>query len=255
MYIYCSPSSSANLCFSLHIFEVSISLKMSQTNTENRKKLKYRHTAGKRSFARICKEKKKETSEPLSSKDIFVATRKRKPDRVYKASYADTVNKIAEMERIQLTQESEDVSQSVDAFASIMGPEHLGHLRLYGHGVTKTSLKKVGHLGPSTDEVMQQKLEEMEERMQQRLEEKFNAQKYVMELQVAVNIISQLKHLNPDLRVDPNMLAFNACSPGEASSAQQAVVQLINRLSTRSNNQGGAIEEREDGDCEDLDLT
>nr|XP_009778130.1 PREDICTED: uncharacterized protein LOC104227565 isoform X1 [Nicotiana sylvestris]XP_009778131.1 PREDICTED: uncharacterized protein LOC104227565 isoform X1 [Nicotiana sylvestris]XP_009778132.1 PREDICTED: uncharacterized protein LOC104227565 isoform X1 [Nicotiana sylvestris]XP_009778133.1 PREDICTED: uncharacterized protein LOC104227565 isoform X1 [Nicotiana sylvestris] len=118
-------------------------------------------------------EKKKETSEPLSSKDIFVATRKRKPDRVYKASYAKT----------------------------------------------------------------------------------FNAQKDVMELQVAVNIISQLKHLNPDLRVDPNMLGFNARSPGEASSAQQAVVQLINRLSTGSNNQGGAIEEREDGDCEDLDLT
>nr|XP_016484545.1 PREDICTED: uncharacterized protein LOC107805077 [Nicotiana tabacum] len=68
--------------------------KMSQTNTENRKKLKYPHTAGKRSFARICEEKKKETSEPLSSKDIFVATRKRKVDRVYKASYADTLNKI-----------------------------------------------------------------------------------------------------------------------------------------------------------------
>ncbi|XP_019225432.1 PREDICTED: uncharacterized protein LOC109207010 [Nicotiana attenuata] len=144
--------------------------KMSQTNTENRKKLKYPHTAGKRSFARICEEKNKETSEPLSSKDIFVATRKRKSDRVYKASCADTLNKIAEMERIQPTQESEDGSQSVDAFASVMGPEHPGRLRLYGRGVTKTSLKrKVGDLGPSTDEVMQQKMEEMEERMQQRL--------------------------------------------------------------------------------------
>ncbi|XP_019230422.1 PREDICTED: uncharacterized protein LOC109211347 [Nicotiana attenuata] len=163
------------------------------------------------------------------------------------------------MERIQSTQESEDGSQSVDAFASVMGPEHPGRLRLYGRGVTKTSLKrKVGDFGPSlssTNEVMQQKLDEMEERMQQRLQEKFNAQKDAIELQVAVNIISQLKHLNPNLRVDPSMLGFNARSSGEASSAQQAAVQLINRLSTGSNNQGGAIEEREDGDCEDLDLT
>ncbi|OIT28942.1 hypothetical protein A4A49_65559, partial [Nicotiana attenuata] len=56
-------------------------------------------------------------------------------------------------------------------------------------------------------------------------------------LQVAVNIISQLKLLNPDLRVDPSMLRLNARSPGEGSSAQQADVQLINRLSTGSNNQ------------------
>ncbi|XP_075105907.1 uncharacterized protein LOC107785794 isoform X4 [Nicotiana tabacum] len=164
-----------------------------------------------------------------------------------------------EMERIQSTQESENGSQSVNAFASVIGPEHPGCLRLYGRGVTKTSLKrKVGDFGPSlssTDEVMQQKLEEMEERMQQRLQEKFNSQKDTMKLQVAVNIISQLKHPNPDLRVNPSMLGFNTRSPGEASSAQQAAVQLINRLSTRSNNQGGAIEEREDGDCEDLGFT
>nr|XP_009796106.1 PREDICTED: uncharacterized protein LOC104242723 isoform X2 [Nicotiana sylvestris] len=218
--------------------------KMSQTNIENCKKLKYPHTAGKRSFARICEEKKKETSEPLLSKGIFVVTRKRKVDRVYKASYADTLNKIDEMERIQSTQESENGSQSVNAFASVIGPEHPGCLRLYGRGVTKTSLKrKVGDFGPSlssTDEVMQQKLEEMEERMQQRLQEKFNSQKDTMKLQVAVNIISQLKHPNPDLRVNPSMLGFNTRSPGEASSAQQAAVQLINRLSTRSNNQGFA---------------
>ncbi|XP_019256940.1 PREDICTED: uncharacterized protein LOC109235329 [Nicotiana attenuata] len=113
--------------------------------------------------------------------------------------------------------------------------------------------------------MLQQKMVEMEERMQQRMQEKFNAQKDAMELQVAVNIISQLKRLNPDLKVDPSMLAFNARSPVDASSAQQAAVQLINRLSTGSNNRGGATEERkdgeggatqerEDGDSEDLDL-
>ena len=30
----------------------------------------------------------------------------------------------------------------VDAFSSIMGPEHPGYLRLYGAVVTKTTLKK-----------------------------------------------------------------------------------------------------------------
>ncbi|XP_019242624.1 PREDICTED: uncharacterized protein LOC109222760 [Nicotiana attenuata] len=123
-----------------------------------------------------------------------------------------------------------------------MGPEHPGRLRLYGRGVTKTSLKrKVGDIGTSsssTDEMLQQKMVEMEERMKQRMQEKFNAQKDAMELQVAVNIISQLKRLNPDLKVDPSMLAFNARSPVDASSAQQAAVQLINRLSTGSNNRG-----------------
>ena len=30
----------------------------------------------------------------------------------------------------------------VDAFSSVIGPEHPGRLRLYGAGVTKTTLKK-----------------------------------------------------------------------------------------------------------------
>ncbi|XP_059290916.1 uncharacterized protein LOC132044454 isoform X2 [Lycium ferocissimum] len=104
--------------------------KMSNTNTENRKKLRYPHTVGKKSFAVIRE---------------------------------------AEMERIE-TQESEDGSQSVDAFAAVMGPDHPGHVRLYGRGVTKTVLKgKAGDSGPSlngTDELMKQKMEEMEVRMQ-----------------------------------------------------------------------------------------
>nr|XP_016442511.1 PREDICTED: uncharacterized protein LOC107767913 isoform X1 [Nicotiana tabacum] len=46
----------------------------------------------------------------------------------------------AEMERIQSTQKSEDDSHSVDAFASVIGPEHPGRVRLYGRRVTKTLL-------------------------------------------------------------------------------------------------------------------
>nr|XP_016511533.1 PREDICTED: uncharacterized protein LOC107828681 [Nicotiana tabacum] len=140
---------------------------MSKTNTENRNRLKCPHTTGRTPFALIREEKKKEisdTSDTLSSKDIFVATRKRKLGRVYKSSYDNTISKIAEMERIQSTQESEDGSHSVDAFASVMGPEHPRRVRLYGRGVTKTLLKgKKGNLGSSldVDERMQQKIEEM----------------------------------------------------------------------------------------------
>ncbi|XP_075081317.1 uncharacterized protein LOC107768932 isoform X1 [Nicotiana tabacum] len=109
--------------------------KISETNTENRNKLKCLHTVGRTPFALIREEKKKEisdTSDTLSSKDIFMATRKRKLGRVYKSSYDNTISKIAKIERIQSTQKSEDGSHLVDAFALAMGLEHPGSVRLYG---------------------------------------------------------------------------------------------------------------------------
>ncbi|KAF3627728.1 hypothetical protein FXO38_20395 [Capsicum annuum] len=51
-----------------------------------------------------------------------------------------TLIREVEMERVE-TQESEDGSQSVDAFIIIMGPNHPGRVRLYGRGVTKSLLK------------------------------------------------------------------------------------------------------------------
>ncbi|XP_059302824.1 uncharacterized protein LOC132054881 isoform X2 [Lycium ferocissimum] len=208
-------------------------------NTENRKKLRYPHTVGKTSFAII----REENPEALSSKEFFVATRRRKPGRVYKDSYEDTASKIAEMERIE-TQESEDGSQSVDAYVSVMGPDHPGRVRLYGRGVTKTLLKREsGGSGLSsnvTDE-MEKKMEEIEERMQQRMQEKFNAQKDTMEQDITMKVIAKIQQLNPEFRLDPNMLRFSVRSPGEASS-------------TPGNNQGVENEERE-GDNEHVDLT
>ncbi|XP_009606777.1 uncharacterized protein [Nicotiana tomentosiformis] len=165
----------------------------------------------------------------------------------------------AEMENIQSTHETEEGSQSVDAFASVMGPEHPSRLRLYGRGVTKTVLKgKVRDFGPSlnaTNEMMQQKMEEIEVRMQQKMQEKFNAQKDAMKQEITINVVAQLQSLNPELRLDPNMLTFYARSPGEASSEQQAAIQLINRPSAGSNNQGGENEEKEYESSEELDLT
>ncbi|XP_070048123.1 uncharacterized protein [Nicotiana tomentosiformis] len=99
------------------------------------------------------------------------------------------------------------------------------------------------------------KIEKMEERMQQRMLEKFNAQKEAMEQDIMMNVVIRLQRINPDLRLDPGMLIFNARTLGEAFSAQ-VVIQPINRPSTGSNNQGGVYDEMEDrGSDEDLDLT
>ncbi|XP_059292419.1 uncharacterized protein LOC132045858 [Lycium ferocissimum] len=141
------------------------------------------------------------------------------------------------MERIE-TQESEDDSQPIDAHASVMGPDHPGRVRLYGHKVTKTLLKqKAGDSGSSsniTDEV-QAKMEQMEERMQQCMHEKSNAQMDTMLQGITMRVIAQLQRLNPDLRLDPSMLRFSVRSSGEASSSPQAVMQRINCPSASSN--------------------
>ncbi|MCE3050970.1 hypothetical protein HAX54_048624 [Datura stramonium] len=56
------------------------------------------------------------------------------------------------------SQQSEDASQSlVDAFAAIMGPKHTGYMRLYGRGVTKSTLNGKGHSelsSSATDETL-----------------------------------------------------------------------------------------------------
>ncbi|XP_070007170.1 uncharacterized protein LOC107816415 isoform X3 [Nicotiana tabacum] len=102
---------------------------------------------------------------------------------------------------------------------------------------------------------MQQKIEEMEERMQQRMHEKLNEQKDVMEQNITMNVIARLQRLNSDLRLDPDMLRFNSRSLIDASSVQQAAIQLNNRPSAGSNNQDGVDQEMDDEDDEELDLT
>ncbi|XP_015159068.1 uncharacterized protein [Solanum tuberosum] len=98
----------------------SSSVKMSETNTKNRKKLMNPHTAGKKSFALIRSKLEKE-KESVSAKELFVVTRTRKPDRLYKASNENTTSKIAEMEEIEKQMSTN--GQSVDAFSAVMGPD------------------------------------------------------------------------------------------------------------------------------------
>ncbi|WMV54615.1 hypothetical protein MTR67_048000 [Solanum verrucosum] len=174
--------------------------KMSKANSENRKKLKNPHTVGKKSFALLRNdlEKERETNDTPSPKEFFVVTRKRKPNRSYKDTDDDTTSKIAEMENIEM-QQNEDGNETIDAFASVMGSEHPGRLRLYGRGVTKTTLKgKVGNFEASSNATndlvkkMEDKMLRMEEKIEEQ-KEQFDQQKTMMRQEIVEDVITKLQ--------------------------------------------------------------
>ncbi|KAH0669816.1 hypothetical protein KY285_023962 [Solanum tuberosum] len=74
-----------------------------------------------------------------------------------------------------------------------MSPEHLGRLRLYGVGVTKTTLKKkVDNYEPTlneTNDVVQQ----MQEKMQ-KMEKQMEEQRRTMRQEVIADVVAQLQH-------------------------------------------------------------
>ncbi|XP_019253004.1 PREDICTED: uncharacterized protein LOC109231827 [Nicotiana attenuata] len=213
---------------------------MSKTSIEKRKKLKNPHTAGKRSFALVRSklEKEKETSDPLSAKEVFIVTRKRKVGRSYKSSDEDTTSKIDEMEEIE-AQQKENGNESVEAFASVMGPEHPGHLRLYGRGATRTSLRgKVGYFEPSSN--TSNSIQKLEEKIQ-RMEEKIEEQKATIRQEVVADVLARLQRSGIDIDVDIILVALSDNSLGEASSAQQTALQPIHRPSTATNKEGQLI--------------
>ncbi|KAM3325759.1 hypothetical protein P3S67_000884 [Capsicum chacoense] len=203
----------------------------SDANKQNQKIWKYPHTVGEKSFALIREEKRKENSGAVSNKEFLVDTRRRKSGRVCNDSSEDITNQIVEMERVE-TQESEDGSQLVDPFTTVMGPDHPGRVRLYGRGVTKSLLKQKAsdsrHSNIAVDELRENRMDELEERIQQRMQ----AQSDAIERDVTMNFITQLQHQNPRLTLDPNMLRFNA-----HSSREEAVIQQINRPFIRNNNE------------------
>ncbi|XP_070005123.1 uncharacterized protein [Nicotiana sylvestris] len=121
-----------------------------------------------------------------------------------------------------------------------MGPEHPGRLRLYGRGVTKTTLKgKVAHFIP-TSNATNYTVQEMQERIR-----KMEEQKRTMRQEITADVIAQLQRAG---LINPNILAtLSVSSLGEATSAPQAANQLIRRPSA-----GGELEV---GDQSDEDLT
>nr|XP_009780505.1 PREDICTED: uncharacterized protein LOC104229551 [Nicotiana sylvestris] len=164
--------------------------------------------------------------------------KRRKDGRLYKCSDEDTTNKIAEIEEIE-AQQNENGNEPVDAFASVMGPEHSGCLRLYGRGVTRTSLRrKVGCFKSSSNTTNY--LQKMVEKIQ-RMEEKIEEQKATIRQEVIVDILARLQRSGIDIDANFILAALGDNSPGEASSAQQITLQPIRRPSIDRNKEGQLI--------------
>ncbi|KAL3321519.1 hypothetical protein AABB24_039243 [Solanum stoloniferum] len=124
----------------------------------------------------------------------------------------------------------------VDAFSSVMGPEHPGRLRLYGVGLIKSTLKKkVGNL-ESTLNATTDGMHQMQERMQ-KMEKQMEEQKKTVRQEVIADVIAQLKHAG---LIDPKILvALSIPSLRESTSVQGA-------------EQGDEIEEGDESSSEEL---
>ncbi|KAH0725313.1 hypothetical protein KY284_001178 [Solanum tuberosum] len=114
-------------------------------------------------FRELLKYWKSEKFKLVTSSSVVVTTKTE--------DFAPILEK-ADMEEIEKQMSTN--GQSIDAFSAIMGLEHPGCLRLYGVGVTKTTLKKkVDNSEPTlnaTNDVVQQ----MQERMQKMEKKKEN---------------------------------------------------------------------------------
>ena len=98
-----------------------------------------------------------------------------------------------------------------------MGPEHPGRLRLYGAGVTKTTLKKKVGNWESTLSATTDGMQQMQERMQ-KMEKQMEEQKKIVRQEVIADVIAQLKH---EGLIDTNILtALSTPSPRESTSVQ-----------------------------------
>ncbi|KAG5570781.1 hypothetical protein H5410_060547 [Solanum commersonii] len=106
------------------------------------------------------------------------------------------------MEKMQ-SQQSEDNNQSIDAFATVMGHEHLGCLILYGRGVTKTTLKRKAHSEPylsANDKMTQKQMEELEDASEDG--GKIRRIKVTIHREVTYDILGRLNHMYHELQFD-----------------------------------------------------
>ncbi|XP_070027109.1 uncharacterized protein LOC107801391 [Nicotiana tabacum] len=113
-----------------------------------------------------------------------------------------------------------------------MGQEHPRRLRLYGRGVTRTSLRgKVGcseHSSHSTN-----CLQKMEEKIQ-RMEEKIEEQKATICQEVIADVLARLQRSGINIDANIILAALGDNSPREVSSSQQTTLQPIHRPSIGS---------------------
>ncbi|KAH0661722.1 hypothetical protein KY284_026653 [Solanum tuberosum] len=155
------------------------------------------------------------------------------------------------MENIEM-QQNEDGNETIDAFPSVMGSEHPGRLRLYGRGVTKTTLKgKVGNFEASSNATndLVKKMEDRMLRMEEKIEEQkeqFDQQKTTMRQEIVKDVITKLQRSS--LPIDVNVLATLL----DVSSTRETNIRPIHHSSTSSNNQGEQNEQSGDESSEDV---
>ncbi|GAB2288274.1 hypothetical protein Dimus_022614 [Dionaea muscipula] len=137
------------------------------------------------------------------------------------------------MEELQSQQngksgEDAESSCSMDPFLTIMGKEHNGRVRLYGRGVTPSSLGKASTgNGSSSTNVPNELLESIKDDVTAQITTELTANMMqTVTTQVAQHLCSSvsfhLKQINPLIDIDPAVLmrlVTTAPSPGDASSA------------------------------------
>ncbi|GAB2272964.1 hypothetical protein Dimus_007779 [Dionaea muscipula] len=183
------------------------------------------HTCGKKSFAMIREnliQANEEKKEP-SNVEMFKATRKRVPGCTYKE--ASSNGGIA----IPKTRESGESSSFVDPFVAVMGKERSRRVRLYGRGVTASSLGKTSTKSNSAsvyvpDELLRSIKDDVASRVMVELKNEVTRlvkDHYLIEF--CQTMASQLKQLHPQMDLDAEALkrlGMATQSPGDASSAQ-----------------------------------
>ncbi|GAB2296715.1 hypothetical protein Dimus_038438 [Dionaea muscipula] len=230
-------------------------------NAENKAKQTDMHTCGKKSFAMIREnliQADEEKKEP-SNAEMFKATRKRVPGRTYKEASEDIQNKIARMEELQSqqTRESGESSSSIDPFVAVMGKECSGRVRLYGRGVTasslgKTSTKSNGASVYVPNELLQSIKADVAGQVMAELKTEVTRQvkdHYLTEF--CQTMASQLKQLHPQMDLDAEALkrlGMATQSPGDASSAQNHHQRKFGVSSVGTNEGVDVDDEPEDDD-------
>ncbi|GAB2265757.1 hypothetical protein Dimus_000793, partial [Dionaea muscipula] len=176
-----------------------------------------------------------EKKEPSLAK-VFRATRKRVLGRAYKEPIEDTQTKIARMEEITSQQAGEHVeggesSNPVDPFEAVMGKDTKGRLRLYGRGVTASTLGKVSTRSSGASvyvpkELLKSIKEDVAAQLRSELRNELKTQdtqevKDHWETEYCQTMAHQLKQLHPQLDINAEALrrlATATQSPGGASS-------------------------------------
>ncbi|KAM3395279.1 hypothetical protein P3S68_004284 [Capsicum galapagoense] len=152
------------------------------------------------------------------------------PHTIEKKSFS--TNWYAQIKEIETQLGSNE--QSVDAFSAVMRAEHLGHVRLLGGGVKKTSLKRLNdRFGPTlnaTNDVVPQ----MQERMR-KIEDQIEEQKRTIRQEVVA---------------DPKILAALSIPSPMGSTSTLAATERNNQ-----NRKGDHDVEDSGNEIDELDLT